>query len=663
MSAFRKISEKLRWFWNRLRCMSVPELLHRIREKCLINLQRLGFFSAKRAPAPNLLIKVRPWLQSVAALPADCYLEEATRVLTGEVPIFALRPANLGAVPLWNTDPKSGVHAPLIFGRTLDYRNAEVVGDIKYLWEPNRHLQWVVLAQAYALSRERRFLDGFAEQLSSWLEQCPYPLGPNWTSSLELGIRLINWSIVWQLIGGEQSELFQGRRGEALRKRWLNSIYQHCHSINLYWSRYSSANNHLIGEAAGLYIASVTWPFWQECGQWKEVSYCILLEEALTQNTEDGVNREQAVSYQQFVLDFLLFSGLAARSTNHDFPAAYWDRLDQMIGFLASIMDVQGNVPMIGDADDGYVTRLCPDKKFCPYKSLLATGGLLFGRPEYLQKAGAVDDKTQWLLGLDYSREGGASVTKVSLNRSYPTGGYYILGGDFDTELEVKCIVDVGPLGYLGIAAHGHADALSMVLSVAGYEILVDPGTYAYHTQKVWRDYFRGTLAHNTVRIDSTDQSESGGNFMWLHKAEAVCEIWESSGEKQRLLASHNGYHRLSDPVIHRREIEYNADLRRFRVTDYIECTGQHLVERIWHFAEACEIAVEQDAISVTREGHTAGFTFNPLAHREIIVSRGAENPVIGWISKSYDVKAPITTVVERLTISGSTTLIVDITV
>ena len=153
------------------------------------------------------------------------------------------------------------------------------------------------------------------------------------------------------------------------------------------------------------------------------MSYCILLEEALTQNTEDGVNREQAVSYQQFVLDFLLFSGLAARSTNHDFPAAYWERLDQMIGFLASIMDVQGNVPMIGDADDGYVTRLSPDKEFCPYKSLLATGGLLFGRPEYLQKAGAVDDKTQWLLGLDYSREGGASRAKVSLDRSYATGG------------------------------------------------------------------------------------------------------------------------------------------------------------------------------------------------------------------------------------------------
>lgn len=642
--------------------MSMPELLHRVREKCLVNLQRFGFLSAKITPAPDVSVKVAPWLEHGTVLAATCYVEEATRVLAGEVSVFALRPAYLGAIPLWNTDPKSGIHAPLSFGRSLDYRNAEVVGDIKYLWEPNRHLQWVALAQAYALSRERRFLDGFAEQLSSWLDQCPYPLGPNWTSSLELGIRLINWSIVWQLIGGERSELFEGRHGQELRQRWLCSIYQHCHSINLYWSRYSSANNHLIGEAAGLYIASVTWPFWHQCKRWGNVAYDILLDEALKQNTEDGVNREQAVSYQQFVLDFLLFSGLAARATNRDFPAAYWERLDQMVGFLASIMDVQGNVPMIGDADDGYVTRLCPDKAFCPYKSLLATGGLLFGRPEYLRKAGAIDEKTRWLVSLDDLHHDASSAAKGRVNRRYAIGGYYILGSDFDTESEVKCIVDAGPLGYLGIAAHGHADALSMVLSVGGYEILVDPGTYAYHTQKQWRDYFRGTLAHNTVRIDSTDQSESGGNFMWMHKAEAECEVWQGGEKNQRLVVSHDGYRRLEDPVTHRREIEYSADLRRFRITDQIECTGQHLVERIWHFAEDCVVTVKQDALSVARERCSVQFSFSPVLDRKLSVTCGAEKPILGWISRAYDIKAPIPTAVESLRIDGSTTLIVDIT-
>ena len=101
-----------------------------------------------------------------------------------------------------------------------------------------------------------------------------------------------------------------------------------------------------------------------------------------------------------------------------------------------------------------------------------------------------------------------------------------ILGSDFESEQEVRLIVDAGPLGYTNIAAHGHADALSFTLSIAGLEFLVDPGTYAYHTQKKWRDYFRGTSAHNTVRVDKQDQSVGGGNFMWLEKAVAECEEW-----------------------------------------------------------------------------------------------------------------------------------------
>ena len=76
------------------------------------------------------------------------------------------------------------------------------------------------------------------------------------------------------------------------------------------------------------------------------------------------------------------------------------------------------------------------------------------------------------------------------------------------------------PLGYLSIAAHGHADALSFTLSVGGNEILIDPGTFAYHTQKRWREYFRGTSAHNTLRVDGADQSVPGGNFLWTQHSQ-----------------------------------------------------------------------------------------------------------------------------------------------
>src|SRR4029079_14503252 len=130
---------------------------------------------------------------------------------------------------------------------------------------------------------------------------------------LELGIRLINWSITWQLLGGVTAPLFDDPRGLRLRQRGLDSVYQHAEFIRGHFSLYSSANNHLIGEASGLFVAAQTWPYWERIGTWKAEAREILEGEAQQQNASDGVNLEQAISYQQFVLDLMLFPLLAAR--------------------------------------------------------------------------------------------------------------------------------------------------------------------------------------------------------------------------------------------------------------------------------------------------------------------------------------------------------------
>ena len=46
---------------------------------------------------------------------------------------------------------------------------------------------------------------------------------------------------------------------------------------------------------------------------------------------------------------------------------------------------------------------------------------------------------------------------------------------------EIWCRCDGGPHGYLSIAAHAHADALSVEVRYGGVDILADPGTYCYH--------------------------------------------------------------------------------------------------------------------------------------------------------------------------------------
>ena len=72
----------------------------------------------------------------------------ADAIIDGRLEIFGRHYAHYGFPPQWNVDAESGVEAPLQFGKRLDYRDARLVGNIKTLWEPARHLQLVTLAQA-----------------------------------------------------------------------------------------------------------------------------------------------------------------------------------------------------------------------------------------------------------------------------------------------------------------------------------------------------------------------------------------------------------------------------------------------------------------------------------------------------------------------------------
>jgi uncharacterized heparinase superfamily protein len=237
---------------------------------------------------------------------------------------------------------------------------------------------------------------------------------------------------------------------------------------------------------------------------------------------------------------------------------------------------------------------------------------------------------------------------------AFPEGGYWILADRRGRPDEVRLVADAGPLGYLSLAAHGHADALSFVLSIAGHEVLVDPGTYAYHTQREWRDYFRGTAAHNTVRVDGQDQSVIGGNFMWLRKAEARCLAFETGPERDRWRAEHDGYTRLPDPVVHRREITLHKRERVIEVVDEIECRGAHVVELHWHFAEHCDVrlAGERSVQAFFATTHSLQLDCD-LGHASC--HRGEARPPLGWVSRQFDRKAPTTTVRFTAAIEGTT--------
>jgi hypothetical protein len=379
--------------------MTPAEVAYRVLRAVQARAESARRGASRGVPEPDLARFGAPWIDTRARVDARPLVAAAERIAQGRLDVFALRAVDLGSPPRWNRDPKTGIEAPLVYGKLLDYRDQDLVGDIKYLWEPNRHLHLVTLAQAYALTGRKAYLQALEEHLDTWFIACPPGYGANWASALEVALRLVNWSAAWQILGGAQGGCFSQKQNWDFRARWLRSVWQHADFISRWFSLHSSANNHLIGEAAGLFIAGLTWPHWKEAKDWVASSKKILEEEILKQNAPDGVNREQAVWYQQFVLEMLVLCLLAGKANGQWFSPDYESRIEAMMDFIASIMDCGGNVPMFGDADDGVVLELSQEAGFSPFRSALATGAMLFRRGDFKLKAGRLDDRTRWLFG------------------------------------------------------------------------------------------------------------------------------------------------------------------------------------------------------------------------------------------------------------------------
>ena len=127
-----------------------------------------------------------------------------------------------------------------------------------------------------------------------------------------------------------------------------------------------------------------------------------------------------------------------------------------------------------------------------------------------------------------------------------PNGGLVVLRNDVR-----RLTMDVGPLGYLSIAAHGHADALAVTLSVEGRELIVDPGTGSYYGKPHGGRCTEAPARTPRSCVDGVDQSVIGGPFYW--RRHAATTVRSVDLERGIVDAEHDGYRRLDDPVVHRR--------------------------------------------------------------------------------------------------------------
>ena len=410
--------------------------------------------------------------------------------------------------PDWFFDPVTGRRAPAHdYSLGIDSRSETVSGNVKQVWELSRLHHLTLLAAAFALSGEPRYAERVADHLRSWWAKNRFLSGIHWTSGIELGIRLISFVWIRRLLDawdGVES-LFDDNSDARVQIWW------HQRFLAGFQSRGSSANNHVIAEAAGQLIASLAFPWFPESEGW-EVHARALLEEELRRNTfPSGLNRELASDYHVLVAELGLLAVAEADRAGRPLSDGTLQLLCGTLDAAASIVDVRLGGPRQGDSDDGRALLL-DDPGGNRWESLLALGGSIFGTPEWWPVA-EVDTKSVLVSSLAVRHPG---VEHQSRRRShFADAGLTIMRSTLPDGRELWCRCDAGPHGYLSIAAHAHADALSVEVRVDGVEVLADPGTYCYQGNQEWRGFFRSTVGHNAVEVGGVDQSVSGGPTLW----------------------------------------------------------------------------------------------------------------------------------------------------
>ena len=504
----------------------------------------------------------------------DQIIKRAERICQHRFDLLGYRDLDYGTEVDWHLDRVHGKQAPRKPWFKIHYLDFAEVGDSKLTWELSRHQHLVTLAKAFRLTGESKYSTELFRQWKHWHRANPYPIGVNWASSLEVAFRSLSWLWVYFLMSGSDA------MPAEFRSELYRSLAVSGRHIEKYLSTYFSPNTHLLGEGAALLFIGTLCPALQRAEQWQLLGWKVLQEAADHQVRSDGLHFEQSIYYHGYALDFFLHAMVLASRNGIAVPAQFERTVERMLNALC-VLGRSGPVPRLGDDDggrvfDGQRNRWNDDYVLDP----LATGAVLFRRGDFKSVATQPREEMVWLLGdsglTEFDRLPAVAVASGSI--AFPDSGLYVMSSD---DLGRQLVIDAGPQG-ADTAGHGHSDALGVTANCGGRALLIDPGTFEYVGAGLERNRFRSTKAHNTLVVDGLDQAEPNGPFGWGRLPNVRAEQWINGENFDFFVGSHDGYARLTDPVVHRRSVFFLKS-RFSLVRDQALGLGEHRLDLFWH--------------------------------------------------------------------------------
>lgn len=520
----------------------------------------------------------------------------------------------------WHLDPATKGEWRKEVYREISLHYNGSPSDVKPVWELNRHQYFVILAQAFYLSGDRAYLDELIAQWLDWIDENPYRIGINWASPLEIGIRLISWTLAFQFI---EAYVSKKDRTTIIRSLWQQSSFLSSHlSLDKI-----VRTNHLIGEAAGLFIVASSFTF-KESEKWVTKAHGILEEEIRTQVFTDGVVKEQSSSYQLFDVDFFLLAYVTAAHSHRSFSVEYAERLLQSIRCLHFLQTPDHRLPLFGDGDNGRGFRLRESDYSENASGVIGIGAEVF-RDKTLSTSRYCNEESFWLLTEAEWKSANSQVINPQAEtcRIFKEGGHVVLrsGGSSTSDY---CFFRAGPfgLGGDGFSSHSHNDLFSPIIYLNGNLVLTDTGSSVYLGKDDERDYLRSAAAHNTTFPALWKFFETNRWFGWKNILNGTILQNTQTAEEIRIECGYEA----TKKVPYKRTIIYKPLTRQYQIEDLFteNIIGAH---SYFHLDSGLSVRVQKEEVLILKKDAPAARCTFP-DNLQLNIEEG-------WISKSYGVK------------------------
>ncbi|MEL7669957.1 alginate lyase family protein [Methanobacterium sp.] len=611
-----KISDKN--FLNIMNYRSTNELLFRKEPKFHINTEKKEEILSEISRYPELISKC---------------LDDADKICNHVFDFLGSGERIIGEDIDWNCDFKSNYQwnfDEYYLGTVnhLKYIEKGINADVKIPWELSRFQHIVTIGKAFWYTEDEKYVKEFIKQIKSWIKNNPVELGVNWTCTMDVAIRAVNW--IWGYYFFSKSNLLT----EEFKIEFLKSLYLHGRHIMNNLEFGEIRGNHYLSNIAGLVYLGIFFQESNEGKEWLKKGISALIEELDYQVFPDGVNTELSINYHRLTTEIFVSTTLLCLKNNIQLPKSYMDRLERMFDFILYYTKPDGSAPQIGDCDDGRFHILSNyfgwDKQ--DHRYLLSLGAGLFGRNDFKLMNHEFDEEAFWLLG---------GLEKPNTNnypafgsKSFENSGFHIM-----RHKDMYMIIEASSPNPKYLQGHRHNSALSFELFAHDKSFIIDPGSYIYTSDKRIRNLFRSTQYHNTVKVDCEEQNTFNNDLFYLG-TEAKTRIlnWKIDDQEDFFDGEHYGYKRLKDPVIHRRQIIFNKEKGFWFIKDILNGKDEHLFDLHLHLAPM-KLEPYDLPYSFISMNKKANIAIIPLEIESLSVEVLEEN-----ISPSYGkkIKAPV---------------------